>query len=69
MSREFTLTGKGKKESRIPSRERDPIIDHLHEFKTATYEELTSIVGRENVSTKVRDLLRQGIIQEQTNTW
>ena len=68
--REFSLTvPKGKDAAKLPSRERDPIIDYLHEFKTATYEELTSVVGRDRISKELRELIDKGLVLEKRDNW
>jgi len=43
--RTFRLTKVGKKKVRIPSPEREPILDHLYEFKTGTEAELLAVDG------------------------
>jgi hypothetical protein len=51
----YKLTGRGRKFYAQPCATRNPIIDHLGEFKSATYDELCSLWGS-NASTELNFL-------------
>lgn len=60
----YRLTGEGRKRVKVPSRLREPILDHLHEFKTATRDELLAI--EDSGRSKLRDFVGNGLIMEVT---
>ena len=62
--RVYRLTKEGKRLARIPRPERDPILDHLYEFKTSTLEELTAI--SEDARTKLAKYTKLGYVEELT---
>lgn len=58
----YKLTGEGKRVAKIPSGSREPILDHLHEFKTATQDDLLAI--EDNARSKLRDFVSRRLITE-----
>ena len=60
----YRLTREGKRFARIPGPNRDVILDHLYEFKTATFDELLAI--DRDARGKIRDYKRAGYIEEIT---
>ena len=64
--RVYELTRKGIRKAKEAIAQRDPIIDYLYSSKghTATFDELASEVGRDQVSDKIRNNVRLGLIEE-----
>ena len=58
----YKLTKEGRRVVKVPSPDREVILDHLYEFKTATRDELLAIDG--GASTKLSTFTRKGYVEE-----
>lgn len=64
MSRLYQLTGKGRLEAKQSKLARNEVLDYLYENKTASYSELTSLLGVETIGNELSRLKREGYICE-----
>ena len=62
MTRIYRLTREGKKLVRVPGPEREPILDHLYEFRTASLDELLAL--DKEARDKLRLFIGKGIVEE-----
>lgn len=60
----YRLTKEGKRVAKIPSPDREEILDHLYEFKTATRDELFAIDG--GARGKLTTFVKKGYVEELT---
>jgi len=58
----YRLTKEGKRFVRIPRPDRDDVLDHLYEFKTATEDELVAIDSE--AKSKLSRLAKAGYVEE-----
>ena len=58
----YKLTREGKRIAKIPSPNRDEVLDHLYEFKTATRDELLAIDG--DARSKLARYVKNGYVEE-----
>lgn len=58
----YKLTGEGRKRVKIPAQQREEILDHLYENKTATRDELLAI--DKDASRKLRQFSKEHLIME-----
>lgn len=62
MTRIYRLTREGKKLVRVPGPEREPILDHLYEFRTASLDELLAL--DKEARDKLRLFISKGLVEE-----
>ena len=62
MIRIYRLTREGKKLVRVPGPEREPILDHLYEFRTASFDELLAL--DKEARDKLRLFISKGLVEE-----
>lgn len=62
MTRIYRLTREGKKLVRVPGPEREPILDHLYEFRTASFDELLAL--DKEARDKLRLFISKGLVEE-----
>jgi len=60
----YRLTKEGKRKVKVPGPNRDEILDHLYEFKTATLDELLAI--DKGAREKVSGYKKSGYVEELT---
>jgi len=60
----YKLTREGRRKVKIPADGREPILDHLYEFKTATRDELVTMDKDANY--KLREFIHAGLVMEVT---
>ena len=60
----YKLTGEGRKRVKVPTQQREGILDFLYENKTATRDELLAI-GKD-ASSKLRQFSREHLVMEVT---
>ena len=58
------MTKRGREKTRVPSPDREPVLDFLYENKTATYDQLVAVVGRESLSRTLNNYIRLGLVEE-----
>lgn len=59
--RTYRILKEGKKKARIPSPERDPVLDYLYEFKVANEDEL--LAQSKDAREKLNDYVRKGYVE------
>jgi len=60
----YRLTKEGKRAARIPGPNRDAVLDHIYEFKTASLDEL--LVVDKEARSKLNEYQRKGYVEELT---
>ena len=62
--RRYQLTKKGKDIAKAPTQSRNELLDYLYDKKTATYEELTLVIGKSEVRRVLKERMKQGLVEE-----
>lgn len=60
----YRLTGEGRRRVKVPGQSREPILDHLYEFKTSTHDELLALDG--DARSKLRGFVSDRLVMEVT---
>lgn len=62
----YKLTREGRRIAKIPGPNRDAVLDHIYEFKTATFDEL--LIVDKDARNKLREYKSKGYVEELDGT-